>query len=186
MTTEDEGRAHSGGYGERQIWRVTINASIETVWNTLVKTDTVLPFLFGAVCETESGLTPGKKMRMVTKDRRTVIAVGTVLEFSPPYRYSHTMSFTRVEGEQPARTTYELKEVPGGTELTLISEAIPGTRTGRMVKGGPFIVDNLKKFIETGKPAFSGSMVMALSPMTSFLAPKISRIENWPLEEGAR
>lgn len=180
MTAGDKDKAQNDGYGERQIWRVTINAPIETVWSTLVRTDTVLPFIFGAVCETQAGLQPGTMMRMVSRDRKTALAVGKVLEFNPPYRYSHTMSFTRVEGEQPARTTYELKEVPGGTELTLISDAIPGTKTGRMVKGGPFIVNNLKRFVETGKPAFSGALVTALGPLTSFMAPGISRIENWP------
>jgi len=38
------------GKPEKFVWKVTINAPIETVWNTLVKTDEVLPFFFGAVC----------------------------------------------------------------------------------------------------------------------------------------
>lgn len=168
-------------YGQRQMWKVTINAPIETVWNTIVKTDTVLPFVFGAVCQTGDGLKPGKPMRMVSKNGKFAIAVGEVLEFDPPYRYSHTISFTQVEGEQPARTTYELKEVPEGTELTLISDAIPGTKMGKMVASGPFIVENLKACVETGKPAFSGAMVMALGPLVSLMTPRISRIENWPL-----
>lgn len=92
------------------------------------------------------------------------------------------MSFTQVEGEQPAKTTYELREVSGGTEFTLISEAIPGTKTGKMVQGGPFIVENLKALVETGKPAFSGKMMMALSPLMSLFMPKRCRIEGWPLD----
>lgn len=179
MTDDTESKPAS--YGTRQIWKVTIAAPIDVVWSTLVKTDEALPFFFGSVCQTQSGLERGKPMRMVSKDKKFAIVVGEVLEFSPPYRYSHTTSFTRVTGEQPARTTYELKEVPGGTEFTLISEAIAGTKTGKMNQGGSFIVNNLKSLIETGKPAFSGSLFMALSPLMALMSPRRSRIENWPL-----
>lgn len=166
---------------ERQMWKVDIAAPIETVWATLVRTDAVLPFMFGAICEAGGALAPGRPFRMLAKDRKSVVAVGQVLEFSPPFRFSHTISFTQVEGEQPGRTTYELREIDGGTELSLVSEALPGTKTAKMAASGPFIVDNLKRLVETGKPAFSGSMVMALSPLASLFTPKISRIENWPL-----
>jgi uncharacterized protein YndB with AHSA1/START domain len=173
-------------YGPRQYWRVTIKAPIETVWNTLVKTDTVLPFFFGAICDAgPGGLAEGRPMRMVSKDRRNAIVVGEVLEFTPPHRYAHTIYFTQIEGEQPGRTTYELKEVPGGTEFTLISEALPGTKVGKMVAGGPFIVNNLKRVVEAGRPMFSGTMVMAMSSVMGFMTPKISRIENWPLNADA-
>ena len=50
-----------------------------------------------------------------------------------------------------------------------------------MAQGGPFIVDNLKALVETGKPKFSGAMVMAMSPLMGFMIPKVCRIENWPL-----
>jgi uncharacterized protein YndB with AHSA1/START domain len=168
-------------YGERQMWRVVIHAPIESVWNTLVKTDEVLPFLFGAVCETEAGLRPGEPMRMVTRNRKRVMVFGEVLEFSPPHRFSHTITFTQVQGERPARTTYELKAVEGGTELTLISDSVPGTQIGKMVKGGPFIVENLKAIVETGRPTFGGSLVMLMSPLMSMFAPPRTRVRNWPL-----
>ena len=126
----------------RQVYKVIIDAPIETVWNTLVKTDEVLPFFFGSVCETKDGLKPGRKMRMVTPDRKTAAVVGEVLEFSPPHRYAHTMAFTQYEGEAPATVTYELKEVPGGTEFSLVTTNVPvGTKTEKsMAQGGPFIV----------------------------------------------
>src|SRR5512147_267418 len=127
------------GKPEKFVWKVTINAPIETVWNTLVKTDEVLPFFFGAVCDTENGIKAGKPMRMVSKNRKFAIVVGKVLEFAPPHCYSHTLAFTQNEGEEPAVVTYELKEIPGGTEFTLSSEAIPGTKTAKMVASGPFI-----------------------------------------------
>ena len=184
MARNDPKTAAAAGKPEKFVWKVTINAPIETVWSTLVKTDEVLPFFFGSVCQTQDGLKPGRKMRMVSPDRKFAAVVGEVLEFSPPHRYSHTMAFTQFEGEPASTVTYELKEVPGGTEFSLITDNVPaGTKTEKsMAQGGPFIVDNLKRLVETGKPAFSGSMVMALNPLMGFMTPKICRIENWPLK----
>ena len=168
---------------EKRIFKTIINAPIETVWNTLVKTDQVLPFFFGSVCETKDGLKPGRKIRMVTPDRKIAAVVGEVLEFSPPHRYAHTMAFTQFAGEAASTVTYELKEVPGGTEFSLITTNVPaGSKSEKsMAQGGPFIVENLKKLVETGKPAFSGAMVMMLNPLMGLMTPKACRIENWPL-----
>jgi uncharacterized protein YndB with AHSA1/START domain len=167
----------------RQVYKVVINAPVEVVWNTLVKTDEVLPFFFGSVCQTKDGLKPGRKMRMVTPDRKIAAVVGEVLEFSPPHRYSHTMAFTQYVDEAPATVTYELKEVPGGTEFSLITTNVPvGTKTEKsMAQGGSFIVQNLKSLVETGKPAFSGKMVMMLNPLMGMMTPKVCKVENWPL-----
>lgn len=165
----------------RQTWRVIIAAPIETVWNTLVKTDEVLPFLFGAVCDTEDGLRVGEPMRMVSRDGRYVIAYGEVLEFTPPTRFSHAINFAMAADEPPAKTTYELREVPGGTELTLTSEAMPGTQTAKMSRSGTFIVNNLKAQAETGRPAFSGSMLLFVAPLMGLFTPERCRAKYWPL-----
>lgn len=166
---------------ERQLWRVVIAAPIETVWNTLVQTDEVLPFLFGAICQTEDGLQPSRPMRMVSKDGKNVIAYGEVLDFSPPHRFSHAINFAMASDEAPAKTTYELREVAGGTELTLIAEVIPGTKTAKMSGSGQYIVNNLKAVVETGKPTFGGRMMLLMTPIMSLLTPSRCRIENWPL-----
>lgn len=170
------------GAQQKFVWRVTINAPIETVWNTLVKQDEVLPFFFGAVCETKNGLKPGEKMRMVSKDRKNAIVYGEVKEFNPPHRYSHTMMFTQVEGEDPAFTAYDLKETSRNvTEVTITTLVAPGTKHGKMVASGGYITDNLKAVVETGKGNAMAAMIMAMSPLMSLMSPKISRIENWPL-----
>ena len=165
----------------RQIWKVVIAAPIDVVWDTLVQTDEALPFLFGAVCDTQEGLAPGRPMRMLSKDRNHVIAYGEVLEFSPPHRFSHAINFTMASQESPGKTTYDLKEVPGGTELTLISEAIPGTETAKMSRSGQFIVDNLRRCVELGGPTLSGRIVMLMSPLAGLFMPSRCRAENWPL-----
>jgi uncharacterized protein YndB with AHSA1/START domain len=173
-----------GAVAEKQVYKVVINAPIETVWNTLVKTDAVLPFFFGSVCETKDGLKPGKGMRMVSSNRKFAAVVGEVLEFSPPHRYSHTMAFTQYTGDAPSTVIYDLKEVPGGTEFSLTTVNVPsGTKTEKsMGQGGPFIVQNLKALVETGKPAFSGKMVLMLNPVLGLMTPKVCRVENWPIK----
>jgi len=170
----------------RAIYQALIKAPIETVWSTLVQTDAVLPFFFGAVCETDGGLRPGGRMRMVSADRQWAIVVGEVLEFSPPHRYAHTLRFTRWQ-DPPTTIIYELRETPHGVEFTLITENVPaGTKTEQsMAQGGAFIVQNLKALAETGRAAFSGRMVMLLNPLMSLAIPKICRIENWPLRPGS-
>lgn len=166
---------------KRQMWKVVIAAPIETVWNTLVQTDAVLPFLFGAVCDTEDGLKVGKPMRMLSGNGKYVICYGEVLEFSPPHRFSHAINFAMAAEEPPARTTYELKAVPGGTELTLISEALEGTKTAKMAGSGPFIVGNIKAQSETGRPTLAARLLLRLSPLAGLFTPARCRVEHWPL-----
>lgn len=174
--------ANLAGVADRAIYEVRINAPIRVVWDTLVKTDEALPFFFGAVCDTEDGLKPGKAMRMITPDRKFASVVGEVLEFSPPHRYAHTMMFTQYD-DGPCTVTYELSEADGGTLFRLITDNVPaGTRTEKsMVPGGKFITENLKALVETGKPKFSGRMVSMLGPLMALATPKRCRIENWPL-----
>ena len=173
----------AGAAGDRQVYKVLIKAPIETVWNTLVKTDDVLPFFFGAVCEVEDGqLAAGKRMRMVTPNRKFASVVGEVTEFSPPHRYAHTFKFTQWDDEH-CTVTYDLKETPDGVEFSLITTGVPaGSKTEKsMAQGGTFITSNLKTLVETGKPGFSGRMVMTLGPLMGMMTPKKCRIENWPL-----
>ncbi len=162
--------------------RVLINAPIETVWNTLVKTDEALPFFFGGVCETKDGLTPGATYRMVSANRKVAMVVGEVLRFDPPHVYAHTFSMTNID-EPPVTVTYSLTEKDGGTEFELrIDNLIPGSKLAKqMISGQGFIAANLKSLCESGKPAFSGRMVVLLGPVLSRVAGKSQAIENWPL-----
>ena len=166
----------------KSISRTLINAPIETVWSTLVATDTPLPFFFGAICDTKDGLKPGEKMRMVHPNGKVAMVVGEVLAFEPPRRYAHTFQMTSID-EPPCVVTYELEEVEGGTQFSLIiTEAIEGSKLLKEMLGAQkFIAGNLKAMAETGKPAFSGRMVRLLGPIIGMLAKKKQRIENWPL-----
>lgn len=62
-------------YAPDSISRTFIEAPIETVWSTLVATDTPLPFFFGSVCQTADGLKEGAKRRMINPNGKVAMVV---------------------------------------------------------------------------------------------------------------
>ena len=165
----------------KQVYRVLINAPIEVVWSELVNTTSPRPFFYNALCDTP-GLEPGTPYRMVTKNRKNAFVVGEVLAFEPPHLFSQTFKFT-TDDAAPCTVTYMLKEVSGGVEFSLITENVPaGTKTEKsMAEGGKWITENFKAYIETGKPTFGARMMLGMMSLFAPLAPKATRIENWPL-----
>lgn len=165
----------------RDYFRIHINAPIHDVWAALTRTDTVLPFFFNGVCKTTQ-LGKGAPIRMQTKDGKYTSVVGDVVEFDPPYRYAHTFKFTAYD-DPPCVVRYELKEVDGGTEFTLINENIPaGTTSAKyMTQGGKFITENLKALVETGRPTTGGSFALFMMGLFAPFTPKRCRSEHWPM-----
>ncbi len=169
---------------DKAIYKVLINAPIEKVWSELVKTDEVLPFFFGSVCKTTGDLNSGKAMAMETTSGKYRSVVGKVLEFDPPNRYSHTFKFTAYD-DPPCVVTYDLKEVEGGVEFSLITTNVPaGTKTEKgMAQGGSFIVETFKSVVETGKPGFGKRMMLGMMGLFEPFTPKQCKSENWSFEQ---
>ncbi len=168
---------------DKAIYKVFIAAPVETVWNALVKTDEVLPFFFGAICRTPGELAIGTPMAMETPNGKFRSVVGTVLEFDPPHRYSHTFKFTGYD-DPPCTVTYELEAVEGGTSFSLMTTNVPkGTKTENdMARGGTFIVNTLKSVVETGKPSLGTRFLLGLMGLAATFVPKESKSENWPFD----
>ena len=165
---------------DKSYFRIVIRAPIDRVWAELTRTDTVLPFFFNGVCKTP-GLAVDAPIRMQSKDGKYTSVVGDVLEFEPPYRYAHSFRFTNFD-DPPAIVRYELKEVDGGTEFTLVNENVPaGTKTEKyMTSGGTFITQNLKSIVETGKPTAGGRFALFMMGLFAPFTPKRCRSEYWP------
>ncbi len=162
--------------------RIVIKGRIEDVWREITKTDTPQLAFFGAQMRYRA-LSAGSPVQMRTPDARYTSVVGEILEVSPPHRFSHTMKFT-AHDDPYCKVTYELKEVPGGVEFTLISEDVPeGTRTHKsMARGGDMIAATLRQVVEQGRPAFGTRLLYRLFGLLAFLTPAKSRSEHWPLE----
>ena len=162
------------------VHKVIIRASIQQVWDALTTEGQVLPHFFGSVMHT-TGLKPGAQLRMRTPNGKYTGVVGEILEVNPPYRFSHTFRFTNLN-DPPCRVTYELKEVDGGTEFTLISDAVPvGTKTEKqMAQGGGFITNVLKSVAETGRPSFGYRLLLGIIRIIP--SPAACKSELWPMD----
>lgn len=165
-----------------QVSQIVINAPIQKVWDTLTKQGEVLPFFFGSVMHT-TRFEPGAPIRMRTPNGKYTGVVGDVLEINEPFLYSMTFKFTNYD-DAVCKVTHELKEVDGGTEYTLTSEAVPvGTKTEKqMAGGGKIITTTLKKVVETGKPTMLARIIM-LSGKIPGVSPKACLTEHWPMEK---
>lgn len=119
---------------------------------------------------------------MRTPDGRYTGVVGEILECVPLKRFSHTFRFTNLD-DPPCVVTYELREVPEGTEFTLIiTDAAPGSKTEKQMKqGSALIVNTLKRVIETGRPSLGVRLLYAMFKVMAPLNPKRCRSEHWPV-----
>lgn len=170
----------------KSMHRVHIKAPIDRVWAELTRTDMILPFFFNSVCET-TGLKTGAPVRMRSANGKYTAVVGEVLEFDPPHRYSHTFKFTSLD-DPLCKVTYDLKEVDGGTQFTLINEDVPaGTRTEKyMEQGAKFIAETLKAIVERGSPTFGQKAMLFMMGLGAPFTPAQCRSENWPLDQKIR
>ena len=167
---------------ERAVFKVFIRGTVDAVWREITKTDSLQGCMFNMRLVTP-GLAPGAPMQMRSKSGRFVGVVGDVLEYDPPYKYSHTFKFTQFD-DPPCTVTYELKEVAGGVEFTMTLDDLPkGTQTSKqMVSGGNMIVNTLKAIVETGKPKLPIRLLYRLFVLLESRTPAKCRVENWPLE----
>ena len=169
-------------YAERQVYKVIINAPIETVWSELIKTTAPRPFFWNSSWDTPA-MKAGKPFRMLSADKRAVGVVGEFLEMKPPHLLSHSFRLTSLD-DPPSKVTYTLKETDGGVEFCLITENIvAGSKSVKSMDGGAkFIVENFKAFVETGKATLGTRVTNAMLALMGPMTPKSLRAENWPLE----
>ncbi|TQV88505.1 SRPBCC domain-containing protein [Aliikangiella coralliicola] len=167
----------------KSVYKVVIKAPIEKVWQELTKKGGLCAHFFNAKLDTP-GLAVDAPVRMRSKDGKYTSVVGEVLEWDPPYVYSHSFKFTNLD-DPYCKVTYRLKEVDGGTEFTLINENVPaGTKTADyMDQGGTFITETLKEVIETGRPSFKHRFILKMIGLTAFMTPAICKSENWPFDK---
>jgi hypothetical protein len=172
------------GEPKKAVFRIVINGTMEQVYAELTKTGEPQGAVFNSMLTLDApGLVRGRRMQMRTVSGRYAVVVGEVVEVDAPRRFAHTHRFT--SHEDPACTVvYDLKPVAGGVEVTLTVEGIPvGTKTEQeMMKGGDFILGNLKSIVETGRPPLSTRLMYRMFGLLEFVLPAKSKAEHWPLE----
>lgn len=176
----------TGKFAEKQVYKVTIAAPIETVWSELVKTTSPRPFFWNSSWD-GPGMRPGAPYRMLSADKKVVGVVGDILEMDPPRMMVTSFRLTSLD-DAASRVIYMLKEVEGGTEFQLITENIVvGSKSEKSMAGGAkFIVENFKAYVETGKVTFSARMMLGMLALMAPMTPKALRAENWPLDTSKR
>ena len=173
----------AGPGSDRAVFKVTINGTIDAVWREITRTDKPQGAFFNMRLHTP-GLAPGAPMQMRTKNGRHTGAVGEVLEFDPPHRYSHTLKFTNLN-DPPCVVTYDLKETPAGVEFMMTVSRIPvGTKSAKqLTSGGTMIVNTLKAIVETGRPSLGTRALYAMFGLLGFTTPAACKAEHWPVDK---
>ncbi len=168
---------------KKAVFRIVVNGTMEAVFRELTKTGEPQGAVFSSMLTLEApGLVRGRRMQMRTVSGRHAIVVGEVVEHEPPARFAHTHRFT--QHDDPFCTVvYELRKVDGGVEVTLTVENIPaGTKTEtEMMRGGDFILKNLKSIVETGRPPLGTRLMYAMFGALEFVLPAKTKSEHWPL-----
>ena len=170
-------------YAEKQVYKVTINAPIETVWSELVETTKPRPFFWNGSWDTPA-LAAGNPYRVASNEGKAVAVIGRILEMDPPHRLVTSFRLTALP-DPPSKVTYLLEEKDGSTEFSLITEQVlAGSKSEKSMAGGSrFIVENFKAFVETGKVTFGARITLAMYSLMAPLTPKSMRAENWPLDK---
>lgn len=169
-------------YAEKQIYKVLIEAPIETVWSELVDTTRPRPFFWNGRWDTAE-LAAGNAYRVATNGDRAVAVIGRILEIDPPHRLVTTFRLTALP-DPPSQVTYTLEEKDGGTEFCLMTErVIAGSKSEKsMADGSRFIVENFKAYVETGKVLAGARVTLALYALLAPFVPKAMRAERWPMD----
>lgn len=168
-------------YADRGMYRVVIEAPIDTVWSELVNTSSPRPFFWNSSWDT-TAMAAGNAYRVISSDEKVVAVVGEILEMDPPHKLVTTFRLTQLE-DPPSRVTYKLREVERGTEFTLITEnVVAGSKSEKsMADGSKFIAENFKAFVETGRVTFGARIMLAMMGLMSAFVPKSMRAKSWPL-----
>ena len=167
---------------ERAVFKTFIRGSAERVWREITKTDEPQGAIMNLMLHTD-GLRPGARVHLRTPSGKHTGAVGEVLEFEPPRRYTHTFRFTSYD-DPPFRVTYDLTEVPDGVEFRLLLQGLPsGTRTAKeMKRGGTMIARTLKAIVESGRIPLDTRLLYGVFRILEPFSPRRTRAEHWPLE----
>jgi uncharacterized protein YndB with AHSA1/START domain len=150
-----------------QVHRVWIKASVQRVWDAI--TDAEWNGRYGYGAPSQYDLRPGglflvrPSAQMIEFGANDPLIDGEVVEADPPTRLVqtwHARFNDETIAEPASRLTWELADVNGVTTLTVTHELIgapatasftDGSKVGEAGGGWPFLLSDLKTFLETGR-----------------------------------
>lgn len=143
-----------GSTAPRHVSRVVIAAPAERVWQALTDPEQSATWYYGTGFH--SDLRPGSRYEYRFPDGRVAIE-GVVERVEPPRLLVATFSAQwseAVAAEPASRVTWEITTEGGLSTVTVVHEDVPaGSATLAEVTGGwPYLLSNLKTFVETGAP----------------------------------
>ena len=168
---------------EKQIYRVQIDAPIETVWSELINTASPRPFFWNGSWDS-ADMAAGNAYRIAANDGKMVAVIGRIIEMDPPHKLVTTFRLTALP-DPASKVTYLLDEKDGGTQFSLITEnVLAGSKSEKsMAQGAEFITKNFKAYVETGTVTFGARLMLAMYSLMAPLTPKSMSAENWPFDK---
>jgi uncharacterized protein YndB with AHSA1/START domain len=136
-----------------QVYSVFIRATPEQVWEAITTPEFTAKYFHGA----RVTITPESYSSV--GDSGAPLVTGSVLEFDPPRKLSHTwraMYSPELAAEDESRVTWEIEARDGGlTYLTVTHDRLEGaplTAASVTGEGWVWVLSGLKTALETGEP----------------------------------
>ena len=130
-----------------------ISASPQKIWNALIDPETTTKYWQNVNI---SDWKPGSRWEHRSSDRKDVLLVGRVVEFSPPRRLVMTWASPADEAreEKHSRVTLDLEQIGKVVRLTVTHDRLePGSEMlGEITEGWPKVLSSLKSLMEAGEP----------------------------------
>lgn len=135
----------------KHVYQVWIRTTPQRLWQAITSPDDTLQYFFRSVVETD--WKPGSPIRYTIDGAPTLD--GEVVEVDPPRRLVTTFVMTHDEEakhDRASRVTWTIEPVGELCKLTLVHDDFDAeTKTFRQVdRGWPYILSNLKTWLETG------------------------------------
>ncbi len=133
------------------IYETKVKAPVDTVWNALINPELVKQYFFGS--DQKSDWQIGSPIEWTGEyDGQSYLDKGIVLEFVPHQKlsYSYLSSWSGLE-DQPENylvVTYEVREVDGGTLLTITQSNYDEEKASHSSENWGVVIDGLKKIVE--------------------------------------
>lgn len=135
----------------KSIYKTTIKAPIEKVWDALINPEIVKQYFFGT--DQNANWTVGGQVLWTGQfDEKKYVDKGVVLEFLPNKKlsYSYLSSWSGLEDkpENYLVVSYEVNAVESGTELTITQSNYDEEKAKHSAENWSVVIDGLKKIVE--------------------------------------